>query len=395
MKKFRKFLAKNRRKLFWMTLAALSLAALLLFRLGSLTGGLSPEEAAAANGTYCWSGLYHQPLFLPLDLLRSVIFFAFRHHGQTLTRLPDAMLGGLAILAFGQLLRRWHGNRTAALTLALFACGAWTLHVSRLASNDVLYLLALPLMLLAHLNLSDKHSKPRDFYAILLLWGLSLYVPGLIWFVLLDIWWLRKSLKTGWTALKNLKQRLLAGLAVVVWLPLLIIDLTRAGQWRIWLGLPDQWPAPLHYLKELAAVPLHLLVRGPEGATTWLGKAPVLDIFSLAVCLIGIFFYAKHWRANRSHLIASWLVLGIILIALGGAVSLSLLVPMLYVLAATGIAYLLHEWLQVFPINPLARAIGIGLVILAVAASCFYNLRAYFVAWPNDPTTVAAFQEHR
>jgi hypothetical protein len=77
---------------------------------------------------------------------------------------------------------------------------------------------------------------------------------------------------------------------------------------------------------------------------------------------------------------------------LGGAAYLSLVVPLLYIFAATGIAYLLHEWLRVFPLNPVARKLGIGLVVVAVAVSCSYNLRAYYVAWPHNAATQTAFR---
>jgi hypothetical protein len=86
---------------------------------------------------------------------------------------------------------------------------------------------------------------------------------------------------------------------------------------------------------------------------------------------------------------------GLLLVGLGGPVGLSLLVPLLYVWAAAGIAYLTREWLQVFPNNPLARSLGLGLIVLAVGLGCIYNLRAYFVAWPHNQTTRVTFQSRR
>jgi hypothetical protein len=72
-----------------------------------------------------------------------------------------------------------------------------------------------------------------------------------------------------------------------------------------------------------------------------------------------------------------------------------LLIPLLYVFVATGIAYLLKEWLKVFPRNPVARNFGIGLLVIAIVTSVVYNVRAYYVAWPHAATTKAVFRYHR
>jgi hypothetical protein len=109
------------------------------------------------------------------------------------------------------------------------------------------------------------------------------------------------------------------------------------------------------------------------------------------MCLIGAYFYARHLKAPRSRLLASYLVIGWILVALGGPVSLSFMVPLMYVLAAMGIAYLMHEWLAVFPKNPLARVTGITLISLLICFAAFYNLRSYFVSWPHNNTTMTTF----
>lgn len=88
-------------------------------------------------------------------------------------------------------------------------------------------------------------------------------------------------------------------------------------------------------------------------------------------------------------------LIGAILIALGGSLDLSIVMPIVYLWIAAGIAYLLQQWLVVFPRNPIARGIGYGLIIIAVSLSCAYNLRAYFVAYPHDPTNQSVFDERR
>jgi hypothetical protein len=140
---------------------------------------------------------------------------------------------------------------------------------------------------------------------------------------------------------------------------------------------------------------VNLFVSGPHQPALWLGRAPILDVFTLAMCIIGLYFYGLHPRASRTKLLGSLFLIGAVLVALAGPVGLSLLVPILYIIAATGITYLIKEWLKVFPLNPLARGLGLGLVALAVTLACAYNLRAYFVAWPHNDNTHAVFHYRR
>ncbi|MDB5164735.1 MAG: hypothetical protein JWL89_361 [Candidatus Saccharibacteria bacterium] len=383
----------DRRKFLSFVALTAGVLVLLWWRLGSLLPGFNHTELVTSRAPLGLHDLYNHPLYLPLKLVQTIVFHLFPDHGLLLTRLPATVFGGLAILAFAYVLRQWHGGRTAAFATLLFATSAWTLHSSRLASFDVLYLWALPTLLLAHLTMQRRSQSAYVFYGSMLLWGVCLYIPGLVWFVLLSMYLQRKAIATGWKHLEAAWQKALYVLAGLIWLPVLLHDLVKhSADLRLWLGLPDHFAAPLTLLKHFVAVPVHLFVRGPQYPENWLGRAPILDIFSLMICALGIYFYLRHWRASRSRLLGGYFILGFILVGIGGAVSLSLLVPLLYLVAATGIAYLLHDWLQTFPLNPIARGLGVGLVAAAVVLSCNYNLRAYFVAWPHNETTQATFR---
>jgi len=392
MKQFLSYLKEHSKLIAGLVLTFAGLGLLLLYKLGSLTGGLSAGELSAAAAPLGWHGIYHQPFYLPLKLARSVLFVLFASHGQTLIRLPNAFFGGLAVISFAGLIRHWHGARTALLASLLFATSAWTLHVSRLASFDVMYLWATPTLLLTHLLL-QKHSKQLVvWYGSVIIWGLMLYIPGLVWLVAAEVYLQRGPILSAWKYFEQSWQRAVYLLAGLIWLPLLVINLMRPGNLLAWLGWPAHIAGPTHLLKQFVGVPVHLFIRGPQYADLWLARIPILDIFTLVACVIGIYFYATHRQSSRSHLFGVFALAGILLVGIGGPVSLSLLVPLLYVGAATGIAYLSREWLQVFPNNPFARGLGLGLIILVVSLSCIYNLRSYFVAWPHNQATGTAFQ---
>ncbi len=390
MTQLRGGLRTHRRLLIWLLAALVAVTWLLLYKLGTLTGGLSRHELAVAKTPLGWHGLYDNPLYLPLKAARSVVFYIFPDHGQTLTRLPNVFFGALAIIAFGGLVRLWHGRRTAVLSLALFAAAAWTLHVSRLASYDVLYFWALPMLVCSHFLLRKYSERWYVWYGNILVWGLLLYVPGLVWFVLLDIIFQHKALATGWKH-RRWWQRILTLLFTAAWLPLLVDGLMRTGDVRTWLGLPAHFVAPMALLKQFAGIPVHLFLRGPQYSELWLGRSPVLSVFVLAMCVLGLYFYVTHWRAARSQYLGALAIIGFVLVGLGGPVLFSLLVPLAYMVAATGMAYLLRDWLKIFPNNPLARGLGIGLIVGAVVLSCLYSYRAYFVAWPHSDATRQVF----
>jgi hypothetical protein len=387
----RTYLVRHWRLTVGSLLLAIAVVWLLVYRLGSLSGGISSTELSTANSQLGWHGLYHQAFNLPLNVVRSAVFLIIGHHGQLLTRLPNVCFGLLTMLAFVCLIRMWHGSRTAVFGGALFITSAWVLHASRLASNDVLYLWAVPTLLLLQAALQRRPQSAWLNYGSLIIWGLMLYIPGLIWLLLINFYWQRQVFRDAWQYFGEWWQRLLYSLAGLIWLPLLIRQLFRAGSWRAWLGLPQHFGSLSQLVKQFAGVPAHSFIRGPQYPQIWLGRAPILDIFALAVCLIGIYFYATHWQAARSRLLGIYALVGFILVGLGGPVGLSLLIPLLYIMTAAGIAYLLREWLQVFPFNPFGRAAGLTLLTFVLALSCLYNLRAYFVAWPHDAATKAAF----
>ena len=396
MQSLRSFITSHWRVIVGLTLALALVAGLLLYRLGSLAGGLSSGEVAVMNTPLGWHGIYAHPLYLPLKLVRSIIFFATIHHGQTITRLANTIFGLMTVATFAATVRSWHGRRTTLLAVILFATSSWTLHVSRLASYDVLYLGAIPLLMLGY-SLRQRYPKSAIvFYGSALSWSFLLFVPGLVWLVLLTIAYSWRDITNAWVEQSGWWRRSLFVVASLSWLPLLLPDLLRSNSdLRLWLGLPTHFPTLAAIGKQLIAVPVHLLVRGPSYPDIWLGRLPILDAVTLALTIIGCYFYVRHWRAHRAKMLSLIVISGTILIGLGGPVGLSLLVPVAFLLAAAGLHSLLQRWLKVFPDNTLARSLGISMVVIAVSVSGAYNIRSYFVAWPHNTTTQAVFHYRR
>jgi hypothetical protein len=356
---------------------------------------MSAPEIAVANGMYGWHGLEQSLLFAPINIVRSAIFFVVGHHGQYLTRLPNALFGMTAVIGFGWLLYLWHGLRTALFGTVLFACSAWTLHVSRVATNDVVFLWAMILLLVSNAALHRYAEKLGIIIVVLLSWVALLFVPGMIWLIIVNIFWQRTALLDSWQAQQNKWVRSVIGFGLFASLVVLLGSLFVANDWIDWLGFPHHVPNPLLVARDFFAIPFHLYFHGPLLPNIWLGRLPILDVFTAITSVIGLYFYVRNYGSGRSKVLASFFIISLLLIAIGGSVSISLVIPLFFGLVATGIAYLLREWLRVFPINPIARGFGMVLIITLIGLSCMYNLRSYFVAWPHYPSTQIIYRYHR
>jgi hypothetical protein len=328
MKKPRKLRQANIKLFGIIGLALVFLLFILLYKLGSLNKGISLGEVSAAHLSVGWHGIYNDPLNMPLKLLRSIDYFLFKTHGQSLTRLPNVIVGLISILSFSYLVYLWHGVRNAVFASLLFATSAWTLHTSRLASYDVDYYLAILWIFLSYALLKQKEISLKAWYFCLFAWGIILTIPGCIWLVLIMLVRQRELIVKNFKEVsQTIVQKVIAIVLSFIWLPLIVIDLLRPIQAKLWLGLPAHFASVTRLLKQFVAVPAHIFIRGPQYPQLWLGKAPLLDGFSLVMALIGIYFYVKHWQSNRAMMLAGLFVVCWILIALGGPVSFSLIVP--------------------------------------------------------------------
>ncbi len=368
------------------------LALLLFGQLESLLPGYSSHEVQIAQESSSFGAIAENPVNAPYKF---VVF------GLTLvgvdallaTRVASAIFGTATLLLFYVGVRHWHSRRVAFLATTLFALSAWFLFTARFGAGDIM----LPFVVLLFatcgywIAASAQRSTARYLAAVLAL-SLSIFIPGAIWLVLIglivrrgkDIQFLRRRLL--------LQQKIALGglLVIFVVLPLIygVIQTPAAGLEL--LALPTDMPDMLAMLREFALLPLAFIAWSNFGPEFWLGNLPLLDVFSAAMFLLGLYAAIRDWRLDRAKLLLGLLVLGMALVALGG-MPIAVLLPVVYVIIAGGIATLLGQWLVVFPRNPLARSFGIILVTLAVVASLTYNFRLHYIAWPLSSETKAVY----
>lgn len=390
-----KFLRGHGKAIGLIALGVLLASGLFIWHLSGLTAGLfSKHEATLEQATYGWHGLWNHPLYLPFVAIWSVLKLIGSPVASPFWwRLPSVFAVIAAVICFGIIVRAWLGTRTAVLSTLLFAASAWTLHVGRLIGYEALLLLVIPVLFAVDRLLHKAAPSWLRATVTLIIWGLTLYLPGGIWLVAVQIGFHGKYIGRSWQAARNWWQRVLMVLSGVIWLSLLISYLIRSSDYETALGLPSHLPAFHQLGNNFLNVLTFIFLHGPTNRPDlWLSTSPVLDLFTLICFILGLYYYLMHLSSGRSRLILISFMVSLLLVGLGGPVGFSLLVPLLYLFAATGIAYLLLQWLKVFPRNPVARSVGITLIVLAVAVSCLYNVRAYFIAWPHATATHQAFR---
>lgn len=384
---------RTRLHLNWPSLAVLGglfagLGALLYFRLGSLLPGFTPAEAQAYNDSQQLSTLLDNPMNAPFYLVvRGLDLIS--DHGLILTRIAATLFGIATLVLFCWLLGRWFGLRTAVLGTLMLGTSAWFLHTARAGTPDVL-MFSLIALVAAGVWLK-RTNNPFVLLLCFLLAAASVYVPGMIWLIVLVGLWEWKQIdfifKRHLWAVSLGTLVFMAALTPLVW-----AFYQTPALFKSWAGLPLQgWPDILGVLQNILEVPLALFVRAPSNPEVWLGNLPILDAFASAMLLLGAWLYLKYVRLARAKLFIPVMAIGWVLVALGGAVSISILVPFVYIIVAVGIGFMIDLWLNVFPRNPLAKIVGFVLVSAAILVSVNFQLREYFIAWPNTPQTREVF----
>lgn len=359
------------------------------FRLGSLAPGASEVERDYIQTVSSGREIVKHPLYA---IHKIPVYALFKLDVSSLTayRAVSAAFASLAVISCFFVLREWFSNRIAAMGAGLFLTSAWILHTGRLATPEASYLLLMPL-LWAAVWLYNTTLRKTALLLLSFLCAASFYIPAFGWLLLLTAIWQHKVIweelsAVPWWFRSICGLILVAGLAPLVW-----AGVNSPRDLLLASGLPAELPSLKSIGTNLLSVPESLFVRGPNNPVLWLGRLPLLDIFSTAMLALGLYSLRYHLRLVRSQLLICSSVLLIVLIALGGPVTITVLMPAVYMLIAGGVAFMLQQWFAVFPINPIARTTATTLLSVSVLLVAFYHINHYFIAWPLAPQTKQAF----
>jgi len=357
--------------------------------MGSAPPGLSPAEAASKAQSASLRYIIDHPLDAPHKL---VMFAAQKISPRRIgvLRLSSYIYALVFSAAFYYLARGWFGKTVGLLGSLVYCLSPFILVPARVASAEIM--LAWPIGLMAAYYWFDKTDKKTlGWMTLILVAGLAIYSPGLIWWIAGAAILCRKKL----LAFINQLPRPLAGAG----LGLLLILLIPAGLavFRDWhfleslAALPSHWPAPLRLAKNLVWMILSLAVKTPHHAQLMIGRLPLLDLIQLGLLVFGI--YAM-WTAAKAKTIAFGLsvLLAVVLAAINDNIMFLLLgLPAIGILMAAGLRYLYIEWRSVFPRNPIPKSLAVALMSVLVGIQLAYGLSYSLIAWPHSPDTKAVY----
>ncbi len=358
------------------------------FRLNSLVPGLSADEVAFVHSADSGRDIMNDPTFAP----QKVATYGLIKLGLTspgMLRLPSVLLAFSAVISLFFILRKWYTKRIALLGSLLLLSSSWLLSIGRLALSDASYLVLLPILWLGY-HFYTTHRSNSALLILCTVAALSFYIPGAIWFITLIAVWqapgitkILKRVKTG-TILAGA-----FGVAIILG-PLVWSMVSDSSIILPSLGLPANLEAVKNMPINLLNVIKQLVLVAPQDPQHTLGRLPLLDVFTIAMLVIGMYSLRFQLKLARAQLQILALA-GLGLLVAGGGVNIAVLLPLIYVLAASGMAFLLQQWLVVFPRNPLARSVGSILLTSCVFLVSFYHLSRYFIAWPQTPATKNVF----
>lgn len=372
-------------------LVVLAVAVLLLYRLLPLVPYPSAAESISKLAASNWHTIEANPLFLPYKLIQ-FIFIISGHDSLVYMRLVSVIFAAGAVALMYYVLRQWHTSRIALMGMFLFVSSSWFLVYARTATPTIMYV-----SLIAVLAYGAWARRTKRATVALLLGAIIaaslIYIPGLIWFVLGAAFWQRKQI--GNYAKSAAKSVPFAALLFVVLLVPLVIALAQHPDLiKPLIGLPATISSrlPVEFFRNILHSGDQLLLHGPVDASAGVVGIALLDVFIITMALLGVYAYIFRRKLDRAKMLGAILIIGGVLVCLGGQVNLLVVMPIIYIVAAAGIAFLLQQWLTVFPRNPLARSIGVVLIVMLVAVTSLYHIKRYFIVWPRTVETHQIFK---
>jgi hypothetical protein len=254
----------------------------------------------------------------------------------------------------------------------------------------MLPLMMLLIALLARLTLETQKGQWLILLGVAV--GIAFYVPLLPYVViigsLVSYSIIRKTAAEFETKWKIAFYLVLLGLLAP--LGAAIIQDGQVG--RDLLSIPVDWPSLSQYTDNIKDTVASLFWAAREFAPLNLGTLPFLDIFTVAMLILG-FYYLDH-EISRS--LTQFLIFGLIALLLILSINplpgfSVVLIPFIYTLVAAGIVMLFSQWYEIFPKNPIARMAVFLPTVFLLGAVVWYHHTRYFVAAPRSPNIIKTF----
>ncbi len=361
---------------------------LFIWQLGSLTKGLSPAEAAAANASASVGTIIDNPTYGPHKLL-SYGFQKVFGHGPLQIRLSSAIISLLFLLCFYLLIKGWFGRMIGFFALLFIAATPWFIQLSRSGSPEIMLLS--PVVILAVYYWLIRSKSRAAWICLLVVSSLTLYLPGGLLLVLLGLIFARQNLTRALASFRTTQKLLWATAVLALLAPLIYASAKNPSILKPLLLIPATWPSPLVGLKTAVWDVLALFWRTPVHIDQIIGRLPVFNGAQAALAIFGGFALFRLAR-SKLYLLLGLAAFGLLAAALNrNLLFLTYVMPAVAVAVAAGLRYLYMEWKSIFPKNPIPKYLAVVLITGLVGMHIAYGLRYSLLAWPNTSATKSTY----
>lgn len=406
----------NKKYLAWIIFGLIILTAIFFrfYKLNSLPPGVFTDEAA--NGLDIFRILQNQDYRIIYDtngprealfFYMQAVFVYFMGNTGLALRMAPALMGVVSVIAVFFATKEWTNRRTALFASFLFAISPWVVIIQRDGFRASLVPLFVALVLLFA---AKAYTKGKYLYYILagVFMGLGFYtynsfsmmlvvmVLGVVYLVIMR----RKWLMQNW-------KKLLLSLAVfgITAIPIIYANIklsensfSRSSDVSFLNKDLNKGQPVQALLSSTAKTLLQYNFYGDENSRHNIPGQPYLNTFVGLMFILGIVVSVYNFKKPRYAfllIILSAMLLPTILSASAiphGLRSIGTAVPV-FMLVGVGANYMLFIWYKTFPVNRLARIVGVTIICVLLALSLVQAYRQYFLAWAQDEQTFKAYNE--
>ena len=365
----------------------------LSLQLSSLVPGQNQFETSTLGELDHFPAPWHRAVNAPYMLL-AFLFGKIVANPLYGARVASVVLGLFATALMYYIIRIWFNIRVATIGTLLFITSSWLLHTTHQATPLILLVVG-PLLAVAPLAWFTRTKKYRTLAFMTLAAGLGIaaYIPFMFWLIIISLLVVIRKEKALLSNLKTIQFFGALGLYVLIIIPLLLSLSHYPGQILELLGGSKTIPSISTYFTHVIQVFTSIFIHAPLLPELRIGHLPALDIFSTAMFVLGVYYlYQRKTNIKTMSLFSSMLILLLVIpFSPNSSMDTVILLPFVYIGIITGIVELINQWFSYFPRNPLARNIGISLLVFSITLTSAYHLESYFVAWPNDPDTKTVY----
>jgi len=391
LKKIRRVLGSARLRGATATLVcAAGIIFFLSYHLGSSPSGLSPQEAAA-RASAALHAIANMPINAPFKIVQNGLIH-IDPQSHFLLRFASVIFTSIFLGCFFYLLKGWFGKSIALLTTIILAFTPYFILAARSAGGEIMFFA--PVAVLASYLVATKNISERPpFFLFFFCTILSLYVPGMLWLLLLGAILRFSRIKEILVEVEFsvVQYFLLLLVALIIWAPLFYGIYQHPGQVKLLLLIPAHFTTMTASLQSWLWMLSATFFHAHTHYNLIVDKLPLLNAAEVGLLVFGCYIM---WSRLKLELFGI-LVLTLLITALAGLnnnyAMLGLALPFLAIVVGMGLRYLYIEWRYVFPLNPIAKGFAITLMSALVLMHVIFGIRYSLMAWPNTVATTHTY----